>query len=114
MIKSPKILRVPWSTFVKLWDRINPSLEIREDSYVAFVYGSWFSGYGLGIFLDLIEERGTPVSGRNIRTVGIPLEDYVVSALTEVDAQVILMPDTPFASRKDKETTDVFNEVLYL
>ena len=114
MIKSPKILRVPWSTFVKLWDRINPSLEIREDSYVAFVYGSWFSGHGLGIFLDIIEDKVSSISGRNIRTVGIPLEDYVVSALTEVDAQVILMPDTSSTTRKDKETPDVFNEVLYL
>lgn len=114
MIKSPKILRVPRSTFVKLWDRIDPSHWIREDSFVAFVCGFWFAGWGLDSFLHIIEEKDSLSSGKQIRTTGIPLEDYVVSALTEDDAQVMIMADTSSASSKVKETTDVFNEVLYL
>ena len=51
---------------------------------------------------------------RKIRTVGILLDDSVVSALTEVDAQVILVPDDPLSSHIDRENKNVFNEILYL
>ena len=56
MIKSPKILRVPRSTFVKLWDRIDPSHWIREDSFVAFVCGFWFAG-GVWILSYILLKR---------------------------------------------------------